>query len=73
VVLFASDLEVLDELIGGGLDVGGDVEHLGEALALVQVLAEPEAGTGDRGERLAPPKEVAGEALPAVVAVVVLA
>ena len=46
-------------LVGGHLDVGGDPQHLLEALPLVQVLGEPEPGAGDRRQRLAPAHEVA--------------
>ena len=42
-----------------GLDVGGDVQHLLEALALVQVLREPQPGAGDAGQRRAPPRKIA--------------
>ena len=58
VVLLAAHLQ---RVVGRGLDVGGDVEHLLEPLPLVQALGEPEAGAGDRGERLAPADEIAGE------------
>ena len=40
-------------------DVGGDVEHLFVALALVQVLGEPHTGAGDRSQRLAPSRQFA--------------
>ena len=46
-------------LVGGHLDVGGDPQHLLEALPLVEVLREPETGAGDRRQRLAPPHQVA--------------
>ena len=56
-----------EHLVGRHLDVGGDVQHLLEALALVEVLGEPEAGAGDRRQRLAPAHEVARrELVPAV-------
>ena len=58
VVLLAAHLE---RLVGGGLDVGGDVQHLLESLALVQALGEAQPGAGDRRERLAPAHQVSGE------------
>ena len=67
VVLLALDLERFqfvvaqrapEHLVGGGLDVGGHVEHLFEPLALVQALGEAEPGPGDRGERLTPADEI---------------
>ena len=41
VVLFAAHLQ---RVVGRGLDVGGDVQHLFEALPFVQALGEAEAG-----------------------------
>ena len=38
---------VAERLVGGGLDVGGDVEDLLEALAFVEALGEAEPGAGD--------------------------
>ncbi len=51
---------VVLELDRGRLDVGRDVEHLLEALLLVEVLREPETGSCDRGQRLAPSSKIAG-------------
>ena len=45
-------------LVGRHLDVGGDAQHLLEALALVEVLGEAEAGAGDRRQRLAPAHQI---------------
>ncbi len=50
-------LRLLD---GGGTDVGRDLEHLLEALLLVEALGEPETGAGDGGERLRPAEEIDG-------------
>ena len=60
VIGLALERGVVLELGRGRLDVGRDVEHLLEALLLVQVLREPEAGSGDRGQRLAPSSQIAG-------------
>ncbi len=43
---------------GGHADVGGDREHLLEALLLVEALGEAEPGAGDAGQRLAPAQQV---------------
>jgi hypothetical protein len=40
-------------------DVGGDLQDLLEALLLVEVLGEAEAGPGDAGERLGPAQQIA--------------
>src|SRR5581483_2053510 len=50
----------LDLLQGVVADVGGDPEDLLEALALVEVLREPEAGAGAPGQGLRPAQQVAG-------------
>ena len=42
----------------GDADVGGDGQHLLEALPLVEVVAEAEPGLGDGRQRLAPPEQV---------------
>ena len=60
VVGLPCDLVLLVEFAGRGLDVAGDVEHLFEALTLVQALREAEPRASDRGERLAPSGKVAG-------------
>jgi hypothetical protein len=44
----------------GHPDVGGHLEDLLVALALVEVVGEAEPGAGDAGERLAPADEVLG-------------
>jgi hypothetical protein len=68
VVGLATDLGVFGGLglgLGGrGLDVGGDVEHLLEALPLVQALGEAETRTRDGRQRLAPASQVTGFDLP---------
>ena len=58
VVLLAAHLE---RIVGGSLDIGRNVQHFLEPLALVQALGEPETGAGDGGERLAPAHQIAGE------------
>ena len=44
-------------LVGGGLDVRGDLQDLLEALALVLALGEAEPGPRDAREGLRPPPE----------------
>ena len=58
VIGLALERGVVLELDRGRLDVGGDVEHLLEALLLVEVLREAEAGAGDGGQRLAPSRQI---------------
>ena len=44
----------------GGADVGRDLQHLLEPLALVEALREAEAGARDARERLGPSEQVGG-------------
>jgi hypothetical protein len=44
-------------LQGRGPDVGGDPKDLLEPLPLVQVLGEPQPGSGASGQGLRPPEE----------------
>ena len=57
-ILLAADLQRVER---GSLDVAGDVQHLLEALPLVQALGEPETRPGDGRERLAPAHQIPGE------------
>ncbi len=51
-----------ESFVRGGLHVGGDVQDLFEALALVLALGEAETGLGDPGERLGPaPQRLFGD------------
>jgi hypothetical protein len=53
------------------LDVAGDVQHLFEAFALVEVLGEPHPGAGNARQRLAPSCKIVGPVVGRVAAYVV--